>query len=1015
MSLKPDYLIINLPSNNASSLIPAQTTMEHYRAVKAMADRAGVKTFIISPQPRNMGSTKKEILLAELDSVRAGFGQYVIDVFDTLAESNGHIKAEFAFDGIHLNEAGHAYMFREVESKLLEHLVHFEIYKSATSGGSFSLLGGVENGKKLYLDTGLEPGSVFYYKVKALNKNGASGFSSVVSAINSLDTQTPSVPTGLVAVNTTYTNSSFKWVASTDNDLVERYEIMANDVLIGESTDNTFYTTDFLPDSTYLVKVRAIDRSGNTSAYSAAISVTSSQPIIYFSKASGNLNSLATWGTNTDGNGTAPASFSYNGQLFRVANRGTSALSSDWTVGGLISKLVVTTNESLELNSNLYGKIELEENGSVTVNSSSMPVFVASSANSNVTLNNNSEITQGSFGNLMIGGTGITKLGRGDIMVKGNLTVADGVTLKGNTGNTSLLTLRGDITIAGIQDNIAQGNMIALAFEGGKKHQITTADNLNFFQLSLADSDTLELLSSAPAITLQNGNAQGGGIKLGNNALLDVSHHNLSVTGAASINSENNTGRIAIEEGNMTINVASPNNSHLYFDANRNNVTSFEVNLSGSGIVAVEDTLKIITELNLTDGSINSNGHIILKSDADETAVIRELPASAQILGDIQAERFVSSNRAYRYMSSPVSGVTVADWQNYFPVSGNFTGASTGPGILANASLYRYNEDEGGWLAHPAPGTTNAAPIEVGVGYAPFFRNSSNSIVVKNTGNPTQGDFTFNLSGGSGSPADDGWNLIANPYASTIKWDATNWNSSGLSDIIAVTVNTAGGNSQFLYYDRSMEDGTLPDGYIASGQGFWVQTLNATPSLTITEKAKVSAADASQAIYYRNAKVPLVGHLMISLLDNTTDVTDKTIVKFNASGVDGYYKKEDGFKRPNTQLNFYSLTADGEKVAINTLSDQFCEKSVVLNMNNVSSGSYSISAENINEFNVAEVTLVDQFENQSVALSGLDTYTFVIDAADAATYQNRFTLNFSRTDINTNLILDYEDQLCISG
>lgn len=61
----------------------------------------------------------------------------------------------------------------------------------------------------------------------------------------------------------------------------------------------------------------------------------------YFSKATGNLDVLSTWGTSTDGSGTAPARFNYINQRFTVANRTTANLGNTWNLSGRGTGLVV--------------------------------------------------------------------------------------------------------------------------------------------------------------------------------------------------------------------------------------------------------------------------------------------------------------------------------------------------------------------------------------------------------------------------------------------------------------------------------------------------------------------------------------------------------------------------------------------------------------------------------------------------------------------------------------------------
>lgn len=61
----------------------------------------------------------------------------------------------------------------------------------------------------------------------------------------------------------------------------------------------------------------------------------------YYSKAAGNLNLTASWGTNTDGSGAAPSNFTNNNQIFNIRNRATHTINYPWTVSGAGSKVVV--------------------------------------------------------------------------------------------------------------------------------------------------------------------------------------------------------------------------------------------------------------------------------------------------------------------------------------------------------------------------------------------------------------------------------------------------------------------------------------------------------------------------------------------------------------------------------------------------------------------------------------------------------------------------------------------------
>jgi len=61
----------------------------------------------------------------------------------------------------------------------------------------------------------------------------------------------------------------------------------------------------------------------------------------FYSKSTGNLETLSNWGSNTDGTGTAPANFTSNGVTYNIRNNATPSIGASWTVSGTGSKIVV--------------------------------------------------------------------------------------------------------------------------------------------------------------------------------------------------------------------------------------------------------------------------------------------------------------------------------------------------------------------------------------------------------------------------------------------------------------------------------------------------------------------------------------------------------------------------------------------------------------------------------------------------------------------------------------------------
>ncbi|MBP6884126.1 MAG: fibronectin type III domain-containing protein [Candidatus Pacebacteria bacterium] len=89
-----------------------------------------------------------------------------------------------------------------------------------------------------------------------------------------LDTQAPTVPSGLSSPTKTSNSVSLSWNASTDNVGVIGYRVYMNGNLNGSPSGTSYTATGLNPATTYSFNVRAFDLAGNLSSASSSISVT---------------------------------------------------------------------------------------------------------------------------------------------------------------------------------------------------------------------------------------------------------------------------------------------------------------------------------------------------------------------------------------------------------------------------------------------------------------------------------------------------------------------------------------------------------------------------------------------------------------------------------------------------------------------------------------------------------------------------------------------------------------------
>ena len=151
----------------------------------------------------------------------------------------------------------------------------YEIYKSTTPGGPYSLAGTTgANVTSLIID-GLSQGVTYYFTIRAVNNTAASTLSPEASGTTTADAEPPTVPSNLRATSSSgSTNSAtITWNASADNLGLAAYDIYINGSKSYSTSNTTFTCYNLLWNTTYSITVKARDVSGNISAPSNQINV----------------------------------------------------------------------------------------------------------------------------------------------------------------------------------------------------------------------------------------------------------------------------------------------------------------------------------------------------------------------------------------------------------------------------------------------------------------------------------------------------------------------------------------------------------------------------------------------------------------------------------------------------------------------------------------------------------------------------------------------------------------------
>jgi hypothetical protein len=221
-------------------------------------------------------------------------------------------------------------------------------------------------------------------------------------------------------------------------------------------------------------------------------------------------------------------------------------------------------------------------------------------------------------------------------------------------------------------------------------------------------------------------------------------------------------------------------------------------------------------------GECNS---ITIKSGAASDASLLD-NGYLTINGNATVERYVTGG-AWHNISTPVNGATV----NSLYFNGN-------PDVW----LRTYNEPDN-TRTYVTQLTT---PMHPGQGFEVWVEAGSN-VTGEFVGPLQTTDLTLNSTSipplSYSGPDPLGFNLIGNPFASALDWDIGTWNETDMAGTIWVW-DTLSGN----YKTRnSASAGSLTDGIIPIGQGFFVQATASTASITMPMDARVHSAQA----YYK--------------------------------------------------------------------------------------------------------------------------------------------------------------------
>lgn len=567
----------------------------------------------------------------------------------------------------------------------------------------------------------------------------------------------------------------------------------------------------------------------------------------------------------------------------------------------------------------------------------------------------------------------------------------------------------------------------AIFFDGSANAQCILASDLVVAGLTVTPAFGGTIVQGSNAITVNGPATFSGGTFTGGTAPISVTD-NFTISGTAftapssildidgnfslasgSFSHNNGTVSFTGNNGTQTITSASP--------VTFNNITAANTSVNPGVSVESSQNLKGILTLaeNVTFDADGSNNNVIFKllSTADsptQDAAVAALPTGAQVSGKVTVQRFMTKEgsnnaRIYRYISSPIQNATVADLQQEIHVTGTFTGRNTCSGCTASSqSLFAYDEAvitdtdrngtanlHDGYVDFPA--NANTETFQPGKGYALYVRGNLLASTLwdlrgpVNSGNVTPLSFPVSYTT-SGILENDGWNLVGNPFPSTIDWNAENgWTKTNLETAIYITDNGSDASLRFASWNGVV--GTNGGSrHIAIGQGFWIKANgNGVPVLQATENVKSAGM---QTTFFRQAEPSNVLRITVS----KGKLQDETVIHFREDATSEFDAHADARKFANSALNISSLLEDGQYLAINSLASLNCSKNIPIAVDNVTPGNYKLDFTEYESFpDDIHIFLKDNFLNSTFNIRN-GSYNFSITSAAASFGSSRFEIQF---------------------
>ncbi|MBN2893985.1 MAG: discoidin domain-containing protein [Bacteroidales bacterium] len=403
-------------------------------------------------------------------------------------------------------------------------------------------------------------------------------------------------------------------------------------------------------------------------------------------------------------------------------------------------------------------------------------------------------------------------------------------------------------------------------------------------------------------------------------------------------------------------------------------------------------------------GNMNQNGDFVVQSDPTGTGSFINKGVINYGAGTTTVQSYISE-AMWHYISSPI--------------------VDADAGLFFAPNFYWYDESlSDSWsmdnFTGGLMGWTNATGIlNVMQGYITYQLEDT----INYEGEFNDGNILYNLTytdntGTHGNAVFDGWNLVGNPYPSTLNW-YDNDNISKINIDGAIYFYKDDGSGSYNNYSYFLPESNLNpypsivinrvSGCIPIGQSFFVRANAPGASIQVTNDSRIHNPTA----FYKS---PVAEPPTIRLSIDNELIEDEVVLRFIPNATNNFDGQLDAIKLVGYSDEvpyLFSISDDNLNLSIASCPNIEDNTIVPLGIKVGTSGQYSIISNQINLPDSTSAYLRDNYRNVSVKLSPENQYVF---HSEPGVFRDRFVIWFNKLEqtIEANKTQEEQDVVIYS-